>query len=227
MKRSTCTVRPRWKAFTDGRAMARVAATVVARGRRGTSPEPRAPSSEPAGSLVESRSAAATGATLARGAFFNALAFLASTLRGIFTLLVARLLGSATLGTFVLAWAITDLVSKFATLGLDITTVAFVARTEAAGDRGRQRADHERVARDRDERQRRAGGCRILVCLDDRSAAWTAAGSRARDGGHAARAAGDRALSRQQRALARHDRDAPRHLLARSHRKSRHRCRRS
>jgi len=78
---------------------------------------------------------AATGATLARGAFFNALAFLASTLRGIFTFLVARLLGSATLGTFVLAWAITDLVSKFATLGLDITTVAFVARTEAAGDR--------------------------------------------------------------------------------------------
>jgi O-antigen/teichoic acid export membrane protein len=80
-------------------------------------------------------SVAATGATLARGAFFNALAFVASTLRGIFTLLVARLLGSATLGTFVLAWAITDLVSKFATLGFDITTVAFVARTEAAGDR--------------------------------------------------------------------------------------------
>ena len=78
---------------------------------------------------------AATGATLARGAFFNALAFLASTLRGIFTLLVARLLGSATLGTFVLAWAITDLVSKFATLGLDISTVAFVSRAEAAGDR--------------------------------------------------------------------------------------------
>ncbi len=78
---------------------------------------------------------AATGATLARGAFFNAVAFVASTLRGIFTLLVARLLGSATLGTFVLAWTITDLVSKFATLGLDITTVAFVARTEAAGDR--------------------------------------------------------------------------------------------
>jgi O-antigen/teichoic acid export membrane protein len=77
----------------------------------------------------------ATGATLARGAFFNALAFLASTLRGIFTLLVARLLGSATLGTFVLAWAITDLVSKFATLGLDISTVAFVSRSEGTGDR--------------------------------------------------------------------------------------------
>ena len=71
----------------------------------------------------------AIGATLAHGAFFNAVAFLASTLRGIFILLVARLLGSAILGTFVLAWSITDLVSKFATLGLDLSTMAFVARS--------------------------------------------------------------------------------------------------
>lgn len=87
----------------------------------------------------QGRTDVAIGATLARGAFFNALAFLASSLRGIFVLLVARLLGSAILGTFVLAWAITDLVSKFATLGLDISTVAFVARTEAKGDRSASR----------------------------------------------------------------------------------------
>jgi len=76
---------------------------------------------------------------LARGAFFNALAFLASNLRGIFTFLVARLLGSATLGMFGLAWATTDLVSKLGTCGLDTGVVTFVARSEAAGDRSASR----------------------------------------------------------------------------------------
>ena len=85
------------------------------------------------------RADVATGATLARGAFLNAVAFLASSLRGIFILLVARLLGSAILGTFVLAWSITDLVSKFATLGLDLSTMTFVARSEAKGDRAASR----------------------------------------------------------------------------------------
>ena len=74
------------------------------------------------------------GATLARGAFFNTIAFLISNLRGIFTLLVARLLGSAVLGTFGLAWAATDLVSKIGTCGLDTAAITFVARREAAGD---------------------------------------------------------------------------------------------
>lgn len=75
------------------------------------------------------------GAALARGAFFNTLAFLASNLRGIFTFLVARLLGSAVLGTFGVAWAITDLVSKISTFGFETTAVAFVARAEGVGDR--------------------------------------------------------------------------------------------
>jgi O-antigen/teichoic acid export membrane protein len=39
------------------------------------------------------------------------------------------------LGTFGLAWATLDLSSKFATLGLDTSATAFVARAEAAGDR--------------------------------------------------------------------------------------------
>ena len=91
------------------------------------------------GTGPQDRADAQTGATLARGAFFNALAFLASRLRGIFILLVARLLGSAVLGTFVLAWAVTDIVSKFATLGLDFSTMAFVARSEARGDRAASR----------------------------------------------------------------------------------------
>ncbi len=75
------------------------------------------------------------GATLARGAFFSTLAFLASNLRGIFTLLVARLLGSAALGTFGLAWAATDIVSKIATCGFDTTATAFVAQSDAANGR--------------------------------------------------------------------------------------------
>lgn len=79
------------------------------------------------------------GATLARGAFVNTLAFFASTLRGIFILLVARLLGSAALGIFGLAWAAMDLLSKFATLGLDYTAIAFVAKAEAVGDRAGSR----------------------------------------------------------------------------------------
>ena len=79
------------------------------------------------------------GAVLARGAFFNTLAFLASNLRAIFMLLVARLLGSAILGTFGLAWAAMDLLSKFATLGLDYSAIAFVAKTEAADDRAGSR----------------------------------------------------------------------------------------
>jgi stage V sporulation protein B len=78
--------------------------------------------------------AAHHGAVLARGAFFNALAFFASNLRGIFTFLVARLLGSIALGTFGLAWSVTDLVSKLGTAGLDTGAIAAVAEYEHAGD---------------------------------------------------------------------------------------------
>jgi stage V sporulation protein B len=78
---------------------------------------------------------ASHGATLARGAFMNTLAFLASNLRGIFTFLVARLLGSVVLGIFGIAWAAMDLLSKFCTLGFDYSSIAFIAKAEGAGDR--------------------------------------------------------------------------------------------
>jgi O-antigen/teichoic acid export membrane protein len=78
---------------------------------------------------------AAPGDTLARGALVSTLAFLASNLRAFFTLLIARLLGQAVLGTFGLAWAVTDLAAKFGTLGLDYSVTARVARSEALGDR--------------------------------------------------------------------------------------------
>src|SRR5437868_191219 len=80
------------------------------------------------------------GPELKRGARANFTAMLASNFRGIFTFLVARLLGPAALGIFSVAWATTDLVSKIGIFGLDDTIITFIARAEAAGDRARSRA---------------------------------------------------------------------------------------
>src|SRR5215475_9629274 len=80
-----------------------------------------------------------TGVELKRGAFLNTIAMLASNFRGIFTFLVARLLGPAALGIFSVAWSITDILSKIGVLGLDSTIITFIARSEAVGDRVRSR----------------------------------------------------------------------------------------
>jgi O-antigen/teichoic acid export membrane protein len=79
-------------------------------------------------------------AELKRGAWANLIAMLASNFRGIFTFLVARLLGPAALGIFSVAWATTDLVSKIGIFGLDGTIITFIARAEATGDRARSRS---------------------------------------------------------------------------------------
>lgn len=78
---------------------------------------------------------ATQGTALARGAALNTLALVASNLRGLFTLLIARLLGDAALGTFGVAWAVVDLASKGGTLGLDYRLTALIAATEAKGER--------------------------------------------------------------------------------------------
>ena len=80
-----------------------------------------------------------TGSELKRGAFFNTIALLASNFRGVFTFLVARLLGPAVLGTFAVAWAMTDLISKIGVFGLDDAITTFVARSQAVGDHARSR----------------------------------------------------------------------------------------
>src|SRR5438067_13366843 len=80
------------------------------------------------------------GAELKRGAWANLIAMFASNFRGIFTFLVARLLGPAALGVFSVAWATTDLVSKIGIFGLGDAIITFIARAEAAGDRARSRA---------------------------------------------------------------------------------------
>src|SRR5207247_9215875 len=69
-----------------------------------------------------------TGVELKRGAFLNTIAMLASNFRGIFTFLVARLLGPAALGIFSVAWSTTDIISKIGVLGLDNTITTFIAR---------------------------------------------------------------------------------------------------
>src|SRR5713101_3084992 len=81
-----------------------------------------------------------TGVELKRGAFFNTIAMLASNFRGIFTFLVARMLGPAALGIFSVAWSTTDIISKIGVLGLDNAITTFIARSEAVGNRARSRA---------------------------------------------------------------------------------------
>jgi O-antigen/teichoic acid export membrane protein len=74
------------------------------------------------------------------GAFHNTLAVLASNFRSIFTFLVARLLGPAVLGTYMVAWAATDVISRFGVLALDTAVMTFIARAEAVGDHARSRS---------------------------------------------------------------------------------------
>src|SRR5215469_7388995 len=80
-----------------------------------------------------------TGVELKRGAFLNTIAMLASNFRGIFTFLVARLLGPAALGIFSVAWSTTDIISKIGVLGLDNGITTFIARAEAVGNRARSK----------------------------------------------------------------------------------------
>ncbi|HEY1583394.1 MAG TPA: oligosaccharide flippase family protein [Chthoniobacterales bacterium] len=94
----------------------------------------------PAGAMPVTRATADHGPELKRGALINTLALLASNFRGVFTFLVARILGPATLGTFLVAYATMDVLSKIGMWGLDNTIIAFIARSEAAGDRARSRS---------------------------------------------------------------------------------------
>src|SRR5438270_12126109 len=57
-----------------------------------------------------------TGVELKRGAFLNSIAMLASNSRGLFTFLVARMLGPVALGILSVAWPITDIISKIGVL---------------------------------------------------------------------------------------------------------------
>ncbi|MEY2526347.1 MAG: hypothetical protein QOE73_1118 [Verrucomicrobiota bacterium] len=81
-----------------------------------------------------------TGAELKRGAFLNTIAMLSSNFGAIFTLLIARLLGPVSLGIYSVAWATTNLFSKFGVWGLDDAIITFIARAQAVGDFARSRA---------------------------------------------------------------------------------------
>ena len=91
-------------------------------------------------SIVPNIAPADHGAELKRGALVNTVALLASNFRGIFAFLVARLLGAAALGTYLVAWTAIELLSTLALFGLDNAILAFIARSEAVGDRARSHA---------------------------------------------------------------------------------------
>src|SRR5207237_10525180 len=80
-----------------------------------------------------------TGVELKRGAFLHTIAMLASNFRGMFTFLVARLLGPAALGICSVAWSTTDIISRIGLLGLDNAVTTFSARSLSMGDRARIR----------------------------------------------------------------------------------------
>src|SRR5437899_9287372 len=105
-----------------------------------------------------------TGVELKRGAFLNTIAMLASNFRGIFTFLVARLLGPAALGIFSVAWSTTDIISKIGVLGLDNAITTFIARSEAVGDRARSRALFRIAVVRSEEHTSELQSLRHLVC---------------------------------------------------------------
>ena len=80
-----------------------------------------------------------TDRELKRGALLNTVALITANFRGIFTFLVARLLGPPALGIFSVAWATADLISKIGIFGLDDATTTFIARADAIGERERAR----------------------------------------------------------------------------------------
>jgi O-antigen/teichoic acid export membrane protein len=90
-------------------------------------------------SRADEQAALADSHHLARGAVANVLVLVAANFRGVFTFLIARLLGEAGLGRFSLVFATVDLASKVGTLGLDLAIIPFIARTEAAGQHGQTR----------------------------------------------------------------------------------------
>lgn len=89
-------------------------------------------------SSVES-AASADSHRLARGAAANAAVLVAANFRGVFTFLIARILGEAGLGRFSLVFATVDLATKVATVGLDTSIIPLVARSEAGGHRDESR----------------------------------------------------------------------------------------
>ena len=172
----------------------------------------------PPGGVVHS-SSVDQAAELKRGAWANVIAMLASNFRGIFTFLVARLLGPAALGVFSVAWATTDLVSKIGIFGLDDTIITFIARAEAAGDRARSRALFRLAVFLGVCQCSLLAGISIVFVRLFGGRAWTGSANGGCAFRHVLRDAGRRALSHQHRRLARHESDAARHLFSRHHRK--------
>lgn len=83
--------------------------------------------------------------TLARGIAANAATLAAISVRAFYSLIIARLLGAATLGGFIVSYAWIDLLSQICVLGLDTATTAYVARRRGMGDSGAAAAIYRRA----------------------------------------------------------------------------------
>lgn len=91
----------------------------------------------PAGGAGVRRTSAAEStheARLVRGVGISALTLAAYSVRAIYGVLIARLLGGEALGTYVLSFAWIDLLSQAGTMGLDTAALVAAARMTAAGN---------------------------------------------------------------------------------------------
>lgn len=89
--------------------------------------------------------AADDDARLARGIAANTATLAAISVRAVYSLIIARLLGATTLGGFIVSYAWIDLLSQICVLGLDSATMAYVAKRRGAGDPGAAGAIYRRA----------------------------------------------------------------------------------
>lgn len=77
--------------------------------------------------------AGSDGRTLTRGIAANAATLAAMSVRGVMSVVIARVLGGDTLGAYLLAFAWMDVLSQVGVFGLDQAAMTFTARARGAG----------------------------------------------------------------------------------------------
>jgi O-antigen/teichoic acid export membrane protein len=82
---------------------------------------------------VTEHEAGSDGRTLTRGIAANAATLAAMSVRGVMSIVIARVLGGDTLGAYLLAFAWMDVLSQVGVFGLDQAAMTFTARARGAG----------------------------------------------------------------------------------------------
>ena len=70
---------------------------------------------------------------IAKGAVVNFLGILAGAMRPLFTIVVARLFGSATFGFLMIGWSAIEFLSKVGIAGLDKGVIKFISCARLSG----------------------------------------------------------------------------------------------